>query len=168
MNRYSQALKYVTLAAVLLLQACQDKPDESELPVAGTPLGLSVQAPVVREPVAGRDITVAYLTIKNQGSEARLLLGASSPYATRIEIHEHQHNDGRMRMIKRSSLPIAANSDTVLQSGGAHLMLFELTHSYTILAEGDPRPQPQTVELTLLFDQDETLTVSTQLSSVLN
>ncbi len=168
MKDYSQALKYLTLVAVLLLQACQDKPDKSEPTVTGTPLGLSVQSPIVREPVAGRDITVAYLTIKNQGSEERLLLGASSSYAARIEIHEHQHNDGRMRMIKRSSLPLAANSDTVLQSGGAHLMLFELKRSYTIRADGDPPPQAQTVELTLMFDQDETLTVSTQLSSVLN
>lgn len=168
MNSYSPVLKNLTLAAVLLLAACQGEPDKSANTVSGTPLGLSVHTPIVREPVAGRDITVAYLTIQNQSSEERVLLGASSPYATRIEIHEHQHKEGRMRMIKRSSLPIAANSDTVLQSGGAHLMLFELRPHYSIRADGDPPAQPQTVELTLLFDQEETLTVSTQLSSVLN
>lgn len=168
MNGCPLVLKCLMLAAVLLLQACQDKPSKSELPLDSTPLGLSVQAPVVREPVAGRDITVAYLTIHNQGDEERLLRGVSSPYASRIEIHEHQHNNGRMRMVKLSSLPIAANSDTVLQSGGAHLMLFNLKPSYTLKADGDHPPEAQTVQLTLLFDQDETLTVSTQLSSVLN
>ncbi|MFK7730515.1 MAG: copper chaperone PCu(A)C [Pseudomonadales bacterium] len=173
MDKYPLALKSIALSALLLLSACGVEPNNSaELATdtmeTVTALGLSVKNPIVREPVAGRDITVAYLTIHNKGREDRVLLSASSAYANRIEIHEHQHSEGRMRMIKRSSLPIAANSDTALKSGGAHLMLFGLQPVYTIRADGDPPTQPQTVELTLQFDQGETLTVSTQLSSLLN
>ncbi len=164
MSRISLAVKSMALLVVLLLTACQQEPNKSSEATAGTPLGLSAQSPIVREPVAGRDITVAYLTIQNQSSEQRVLLGASSPFAKRIEIHEHQHKEGRMRMIKRSSLPIAASADTVLQSGGAHLMLFELQPGKT----DRTAENAQLVELTLKFDQGETLTVATQLSSVLD
>ncbi len=167
MKTRSSAAKWLLMAALLLQTACGNK---SVSEAVATPLGLSVHNVTVREPVAGRDVTVAYLTIRNQGDTERLLLGASSDYATRIEIHEHQHSEGRMRMVKLASLPIAANSETVLESGGAHLMLFELQPPYSLEQAADSaiKQQHLSVELTLAFDQGESITVATTLSSVLD
>ncbi len=168
MQKLYLTVKSLVPIAVLLIAACDSVPDVKAKSPAVTPLGLTVQDLVIREPVAGRDITVAYLTIRNQGNTERLLLGANSPYAKRIEIHEHQHNEGRMRMVKRSSLPLTANTDTVLQSGGTHLMLFELQ---SVNASGPVNTEAdlaQNIELSLEFDKGETLSVTASLSSVLN
>lgn len=168
MKRRFSAIKGMVLAAVLLQPACESKPEHSTDKPGATPLGLSAHSVIIREPVAGRDVTVAYLTVSNQGDTERSLLGASSEYAKRIEIHEHQHNEGRMRMVKRPSLALAANGETVLESGGAHLMLFELSTTDSPDPKATTPLRQRTVELTLEFDLSETLTVSTSLSSVLD
>lgn len=76
-------------------------------------------------PVAGRPSS-AYVTIHHGGTGADALIGASTPIAGRTEIHQHQMTGGVMRMVKIASIPIAADSETILQPGGYHLMLFDM------------------------------------------
>ena len=70
--------------------------------------------------------TYGYLSIANHGEQADELLGADTPAADKVEIHEHKHVDGLMKMQQVQTLPIAPGETLVLQPGGYHLMLFNL------------------------------------------
>lgn len=78
----------------------------------------SAKAPPVA-PVLG-----GYLTIVNTGSQPDRLLGATSPIADRMELHESSMSDGvaRMRPIQ-GGIDIAPGQTLKLQPGGMHLML---------------------------------------------
>ncbi len=97
------------------------------------------------------DTAVVYATIRNRGSVADRLLEASSPVATRAELHESFETktpetktpdapmgatsmdampadamptgDAMMSMKPLSSIPIAARGTTALGPGGYHVML---------------------------------------------
>ncbi|WP_321351828.1 copper chaperone PCu(A)C [Halopseudomonas oceani] len=68
----------------------------------------------------------AYLEISNHGAENDTLLGADSPAADKVEIHEHVHADGLMKMQQVDSLVIAPGETVTFQPGAYHLMLFNL------------------------------------------
>lgn len=80
----------------------------------------------VREPIPGRMMSAAFLTITNNGSVARNLVSVSADWAGLIEIHTHLHEDGVMKMRQLERLEIPAGESVVLQPGGLHLMLFKL------------------------------------------
>ena len=65
-------------AAALLLSACSSSGSAS----------ISVTDPWVRATPATAGVGVAYMTIQNTGSAADALVGASSPVAKTVEIHE--------------------------------------------------------------------------------
>lgn len=69
-------------------------------------------------------VMVAYMTLKNTGSEAIEIVHAESDLYSSIEFHETIHQDGMARMVRYDSLKIAANKKLELKRGGAHLMLF--------------------------------------------
>ncbi|HIZ51864.1 MAG TPA: copper chaperone PCu(A)C [Candidatus Pseudomonas excrementavium] len=85
----------------------------------------------------------AYLVLENKGDEADRLLGASSPVAGRVELHEHVHQDGLMKMQQIDSVAIAPGTQVEFKPGGNHFMLFDLQQS---LVEGGSYP------LTLRFE----------------
>jgi len=87
---------------------------------------LSVDDAYVREPIPGRYMSAAFMTIKNDGKEDRKLVSANAEWAGLIEIHTHIHDDGVMRMRQIKELEIPAGEEVVLQPGGLHLMLFKL------------------------------------------
>lgn len=68
----------------------------------------------------------AYLSIANHGKHDDELLGADTPIAGKVEMHEHLHQDGLMKMQQVQTLPVAAGETLVFQPGGYHLMLFNL------------------------------------------
>ncbi|MBP2699888.1 copper chaperone PCu(A)C [Photobacterium lucens] len=71
-------------------------------------------------------VAAAFITIKNHTSTDDELLSVSSPIANKTELHEHLHQDGMMKMRQVSSIPITANSETLLKPGGFHIMFFDL------------------------------------------
>ena len=148
----------ILLAVTTLLSACQE---QSEATDSG---GLTVSDASVRLPVAGGDVSSAYLTIRNKGVTDRELLSASSPHAKTIEIHEHIHAEGSMRMRQLPALGIPAGSTATLESGGTHLMLFQLDERLRDKRGGTLLEVP----LSLHFDNDETVTVHARLKSVLD
>jgi len=87
---------------------------------------------------------VGFLTLHNSGGADRLL-GATSPRAARIELHDTVEDNGvaRMRAVS-GGLPIAADGMLRMAPGGTHLMLFGLTSP---LAAGEKVP------LTLRFER---------------
>lgn len=91
---------------------------------------------------AGVDVAAGYLTISNHTRAADRLLGATSPRAERVEIHEMTMNGSVMQMRSVDRLEIAAGSDVQLGPGGMHLMFFGVT---------EPFAQGQTIPLHLVF-----------------
>lgn len=86
----------------------------------------------------------AYLGLENRGGRADRLIAAASPIAGRVELHEHIHQDGLMKMQQIDSVEIAPGARVEFKPGGHHLMLFELQQT---LVEGGSYP------MTLTFEQ---------------
>ena len=95
-----------------------------------------------RAALAGRNGAV-YLTIKASDAPDRLI-GADSPVAEKIEMHESIDDQGVIKMREVGSLPMAAGQSVTLAPGGHHIMLMRLKQA---LNEGDRIP------LTLKFEK---------------
>jgi len=101
-------------------------------------------------PVAS--VMVAYMQIKNNSPEKKIITQLSSPQFKRVEIHEMSMANGMMNMKQLKSLTIKANQTLVLESGGLHVMLIK---PLNILKHGD------SIELTIKFASGEITTLST-------
>ena len=86
--------------------------------------------------------SVGYLNLVNQGDNAVTLTKASIENLGRVEVHEHQHVNGMMKMNKVDSLKIKAHSQIDFKPGGYHLMVFE---------PKEPLKVGQELKLTLYF-----------------
>ncbi len=85
----------------------------------------------------------AYLVIHNNTDAADALIGASSPVAEVVEIHQSSMDDeGVMSMSRVEEIPIPAHGDAVLEPGGYHIMLINLL---------EPLTEGMEVEITLDF-----------------
>jgi periplasmic copper chaperone A len=76
---------------------------------------------------AGAKVGGGYLTIENKGTTQDKLIGASSPAAGKVEVHETATNNGvaTMRPVK-GGLSIPPGQSVTLAPGGYHLMMTEL------------------------------------------
>ncbi len=105
----------------------------------------------------------AYLTIENPGSAADALVGASSPAAKTVEVHETVQmgspapgasaDGGMMGMQPIARLEIPAGGTVELKPGSYHLMLIDLNED---LVAGS------TIEITLTFEKAAPLTVTAE------
>lgn len=85
------------------------------------------------DPSPGMNSAV-YLTVRNAGGAPDTLLGAASPVAERVEIHESYLEGDVMRMREVGPLAVPAGGEVALRPGGLHIMLVGLRES---LLEGD-------------------------------
>jgi periplasmic copper chaperone A len=79
----------------------------------------------VRQPLPGRTVTVGYFTLQNNSQQEVSLISVTSAAFKRVELHQHSHNDGMMRMEQVTQISISAGESIELAPGGLHLMLFE-------------------------------------------
>lgn len=86
---------------------------------------LAINGAWIREWVPGSASTAAYFTLDNQNHHSAQLVKATIDGVARVEIHEHRHVDGMMKMQQVTSVDVAANSQESFEPGGLHLMLFE-------------------------------------------
>ena len=87
---------------------------------------ISVDSPYVRAIPPGQTISAAFMTLKNSSKADISLVKASSDIAEHVELHEHVHEDGMMKMRKVPQITIAASSEAHLKPGGYHIMLIGL------------------------------------------
>ncbi|MGX5914926.1 copper chaperone PCu(A)C [Aliidiomarina sp. Khilg15.8] len=87
---------------------------------------LEIQDLWLRESVPGTENGAAFGVFANRSNEDIVIIGADSDAADRVEIHQHLHQNGEMRMEEIEALPIAAGEKVTLQPGGYHIMLFGL------------------------------------------
>ena len=89
-----------------------------------------------------------YVTLKNNGTQAVSLSGASSAVYTHVMLHQSSTAGGMSRMSMVDSLVIPAHGSAVLAPAGYHLMLMQPT---TLVKPGD------IVKMTLKFTDGSTL-----------
>jgi copper(I)-binding protein len=112
---------------------------------------LRIAHPWTRPTVAGTPVAAGYFEVTNTGKTADRLVSATSPNATRVELHQSAMDGGVMRM---KALPegveIPPGGTVRLAPGGLHLMLMGPNKAFL---EGDRIP------LTLTFARAGKVTV---------
>ena len=88
--------------------------------------GVMVDDPYVRAIPPGLTISAAFMVLINESDKAIDLIKATSASAKNVELHEHVHEDGMMKMRQVSKITVAANGSTALKPGGYHIMLIGL------------------------------------------
>jgi copper(I)-binding protein len=88
--------------------------------------GVAVDDPYVRAIPPGQKISASFMTLINDSDKSIDLIKASSDSAKNVELHEHVHEDGMMKMRQVAKISVAANSKTELKPGGYHIMLIGL------------------------------------------
>ena len=74
---------------------------------------------------AGIGSSAAYVSVHNGGAADRLI-GASSPAAADVSVHDSQNVGGVMRMRAAGAVPVAAGGGIAMKPGGLHIMLMGL------------------------------------------
>ncbi len=146
-------LTLVVVASVALLAACSSA-------AAPPSAAVSVTDAWARSSSATASAAAAYATITNAGATADALVGASSPAAATVEVHETvamgspaASSGGMMGMRPIARVEIPAGGSLQLKPGSYHIMLIGLVKD---LAVGD------TIELTLRFEKTGPITVKAQ------
>lgn len=111
----------------------------------------------VREMLPGRSMTAGYFSIKNENNVAAELIDVTSPQFGSIELHQHSHQDGMMKMEQVQSVVVAAGEQVLFQPGGLHLMLFD---AKTSIAPG------QQIPLCLTFKDGQSVEVQASVSAI--
>ena len=75
---------------------------------------------------AGVGSSAAYVSVHNGGATADRLLGASSPAAANVSIHDSQNQGGVMRMRAAGPVRVAPGASIAMKPGGLHVMLMGL------------------------------------------
>lgn len=79
----------------------------------------------------------AYLGIQNNGKSDDALIGVSTGFAVRNEIHTHLKEGGRMMMRPVDRIEVPAGTVVHLEQGGLHLMFMGLSGPFKA---GEMRP----------------------------
>ena len=146
MSRIHLRLGPAALLALVVLAACSSG--------GGTPGTMTASSAWAR-PSTGMDrAAAAYVVITNGTGQADALVGASSPAAKTVEVHETTVGDsGMMAMKPVTSVPIPVGGTLELKPGSYHIMLIDLTSE---LKAGD------TIQLTLTFAKAPPVTVTAE------
>lgn len=92
--------------------------------------GIHAENAWARETVDGMSMGGVFMKLENHGKKDDVLIGASSPVAETVEIHEHIHENGMMKMRETAGgLAVAKGKTLELKPGGYHVMLMGLKHT---------------------------------------
>ncbi len=120
-------------------------------------LGLYVRDAWTRESLMIDLAGAAYLVIHNNTDADDALIGASSPAAEVVEIHQSSMDDeGVISMAQVEEIPIPAHGDAILEPGGYHIMLIDLV---------EPLVEGTDLQITLDFLNAESQTVTATVGS---
>lgn len=104
---------------------------------------VEVIAPWTRATVRLLKVSSAYMELRS--AQGATLVGASSPVAGSVELHEMRMEGDLMKMRAVPRLPLPAGKGVALTPGGYHLMLYDLRQQ---LQEGTRIPLRLEFELT--------------------
>ncbi|HJS18426.1 MAG TPA: copper chaperone PCu(A)C [Anaerolineales bacterium] len=83
-------------------------------------------------PTAQGENAAVYLTIHNHSATADELIGASSPVADVVEIHESKMENDVVQMSMISSIPLGPDEEAILTPGGYHIMLIDINQELVL------------------------------------
>ncbi len=141
----------IALSLLIAVAACgapASQPSAHEVEASPTVI---VSDPWASPTPSGVDVSAGYLTIANGTGAEDHLLGATSPRAARVEIHEMTMDGAVMRMRALERLSIPAHGAAQLGPGGAHLMFFGV---------GEPFAEGQSIPVRLVFEHAGTIDVA--------
>lgn len=120
--------------------------------------GVDIEHPWSRPTPPATPMGVGYLVIRNHSDRDVTLVGASTPRADRVSIHETLMKDGVMRMqpLKRG-LAVPAGGTVELKPHSYHLMLEKLA---------EPLKEGESIPLTLEFEGAEAIEVGLSVQSL--
>ncbi|MCB1724119.1 MAG: copper chaperone PCu(A)C [Gammaproteobacteria bacterium] len=118
---------------------------------------VTINDPYVRAVPPVVKTTAAFMQIQNTDAVERFIVGASSPIASDVELHMHEHDGGVMRMRRIPHIHLPPDRTVALEPGGLHVMMFGLRSA---LHPGEEVP------VTLTFDDGSTKTVTAIVRSV--
>jgi periplasmic copper chaperone A len=105
---------------------------------------VTVAHPWARATPGAANVGGAYLEMKSAAGRGDRLVGARSPAAGAVELHNHIMEGGIARMRRVDAIAVPGGKSVVLKPGGYHLMLMGLKAP---LKEGD------LLKLTLVFEK---------------
>jgi copper(I)-binding protein len=101
--------------------------------------------------------SAAFMVIHNTLNRDINLVAASSDIAERVELHQHIHEDGMMKMRQVEVISIQQDQKVALQPGGYHVMLFGLKQALKDGAE---------IQLSVYFDNGEKITIDAPIKKI--
>ena len=119
---------------------------------------LVVESGFVRASLPGATSTSAYMTLNNTGDKDITINAVTTTAAGKVSFHSTMNHDGMMHMMDMENLKIAAHKTVVLESGGMHLMLENM--SAALVADSK-------LEFVLQFADGLKKTISLPVQSVL-
>jgi periplasmic copper chaperone A len=119
---------------------------------------LTIHQPWARASLGNAPNSAAYMTLETKGATPDRLTGGSTPVAQRVELHTHIMEGGVAKMRPVDAIEVAPGAATVLEPGGAHVMLSGLTEK---LEAGT------TVPLTLVFERAGAVTLEVPVEGIM-
>ena len=83
-------------------------------------------------PTAQGETAAVYLTIHNHSASDDELVGASTPVADAVEIHQSKMENDIMQMRMVTSVPIAADEEIIFMPGSFHIMLVNIKEEFVL------------------------------------
>jgi hypothetical protein len=105
----------------------------------------------------GARVGAAYVAIENRGAADDSLVGAASPAAHSVMLHETVEENGIAKMRPLDIVNVPADSMVEMQPGGMHMMLMGLSA---------PLKEGESVPLTLTFERAGTVTVDAGIAPI--
>lgn len=141
-------------AVAFLAAACGDD-DTTE---GSTDDAVTIADPWSRQPADGQTATAVYGVVSNPTDTDVRIVSAASPVTGTVELHETlMDDDGVMSMAEvEEGFVVPAGGEFTFEPGGPHVMLLDI----------DPATYPESVEITLTFDEGSPLTFAAEVRAV--
>ena len=160
----TRALHFLATALVVLATAArapaQTQPSSTQpvptQPAPTEPDPIRAEQPWARATAPSQTVGGAYVTLTSRADDR--LLGAASPVAGHVELHEMRMDGPVMRMRELpQGLPLPADTAVALAPGGYHIMLMDLKQ---------PLVAGQTIPVTLRFQNAPPLEIALRVAPV--
>lgn len=147
----------LVLVAGLALAACGSD-DAGSGDAATDGATTSIADPWSRQPAEGQTTSAVYGVVTNAGEDDITVIGATTSVAETVELHQVTMNDeGQMSMSeKEGGYTIEAGASFTFEPGGPHIMLLGI----------DPATYPDSVDVTLEFDDGSTLDFTAEVREI--
>ncbi|HEC04777.1 MAG TPA: copper chaperone PCu(A)C [Thiothrix sp.] len=152
--RYGLAI-ILSIITVSVIAGCGG--DKPTAPVAEV---IKVENAYIRAMPPGQKVTAMFMKLENTSADKHRLVGVEtieSNISNAVELHEHKHVNGMMKMGQVPFIELQSNDMTALQPGGYHVMLIGLKQDLKL---GDK------VAMKLTFEDDSSVQIEPEVKTI--